>query len=127
MIENALDKAATKAARKAKEIHAPSWISNAGHVYLESHIDKHNLRVRVTAASGYHCAICKQFCANWDGDLDHIRSGRPAARCWCWFRILADGSLCTNVQWVHGMFSSKPCHRDKHNREVQWTPKRSAQ
>lgn len=122
MIENQKDKEATKAARKAKEIHAPSWISIAGHVYLENPVDTHALREVVIHTARSKCAICGEYCPPWDGDVDHVKSGRPFQRCWCHFRPLADGTICTNVQWVHGMFSTEPCHRNKHNREVKWTP-----
>lgn len=121
MIENLKDIDATKAARKAKEIHAPSWISNAGHVYLLDGRDTRELRDTVMLHAKFTCAICGERCPRWDGDLDHIRSGRPLVRCWCFFRPLADGTICTNVRWIHGMTSMKPCHRNRHNREVRWT------
>jgi hypothetical protein len=125
MIENKKDPEATRLARKAGEIHAPSWISFAGHVYLENSADKQALRLTVMACHRCVCAICKEYCGWFDGDLDHIRGGRKFARCWCFLRRLSDGTKCTNVQWVHGMFSAKPCHRQKHNREVKWTKKSS--
>ena len=127
MIENKKDAEATKAARKAHIINAPSWISIAGHVYLESAEDKRVLRLNLMAAQRNICAICNTYCSSADGDLDHIKSGRPVARCWCYFQTLANGKLCTNVRFIHGMFSTKPCHRDRHNREPKWTPKHSRQ
>ncbi len=125
MIENKIDKEATKLARKRHEIRAPSWISIAGHVYLENAEDKKALRLIVSSYARFHCAICKSPCPIWDGDLDHIKGGRPLTRCWCFHQELPDGRVCTNLRWVHGMWSSKPCHRDKHNREVKWTPRLS--
>jgi hypothetical protein len=124
VIENHPDKAATKLARKAKEIHAPSWISIAGHVYLESALDLGPLRESVLRFQKNQCAICKKYLLMSDMDLEHIQGGRPLARCACFFRRLADGSVHTNVQAVHGMFSKEPCHRKKHNREVmlKWIP-----
>lgn len=119
MIENHKDVVATKLARKAKQIHAPSWISIAGHVYLESGEDLGPLRELVLHQQKNRCAICKQFLALSDMDLEHIRGGRPLVRCSCFFHRLADGTVCTNVQAVHGMASVKSCHRKKHNREVQ--------
>lgn len=123
MIENHKDKAATKIARKTGEIHAPSWISIAGHVYLESGEDLRHLRMEVYCEQDFSCAICKKGLMISDMDLEHIRGGRPLVRCSCFNRKLADGSICTNVQGVHGMFSIHPCHRNKHNREVKWTPR----
>ena len=120
MISNHVDKAATKAARKAKEIHAPSWVSIAGHVYLECGDDLRPLRWKLLRAQKFKCAICGEFLAEWDMDLDHIQGGSALARCECYNRRLADGSLHTNVQAVHGMFSTRPCHRLKHNREPKW-------
>jgi hypothetical protein len=120
VIENKPDREATKAARKAREIHSPSWISYAGHVYLESALDKKALRDQVMRQAKYICALCGEYCPSWDGDLDHIKSGRPVVRCWCFFRPLPDGTICTNARWVHSMFSVKPCHRNRHNREVKW-------
>lgn len=121
MIENRKDVAATKAARKAGEIHAPSWISIAGHCYLVDADDKRRVRVAVMMEAKFVCALCKTYCSACDGDVDHVRSGRPLVRCWCFGRTLADGTVCTNLRWIHGMFSLKPCHRDRHNREVKWT------
>lgn len=118
MVENQKDVAATKAARKAGEItDRDSWISIAGHIYLAGQ-DRSDLREKVYLAARYICALCKKFCPAWDGNLEHIRSGRPMVRCDCFGRRLADGTICTNVQWSHGMFSIHPCHRDKHNREI---------
>ena len=125
-IENKKDRDVTKAARKAGEIHAPSWISYAGHVYLENSEDKGALRLLVALRAGYKCALCGEYCPMWDGDLDHIKSGRPVVRCWCYFRLLPNGDICTNLRWVHSMFSTKPCHRKRHNREPLWTPRARA-
>lgn len=124
MIENHKDKVATKLARKAGEIHAPSWISIAGHVYLEFGEDLRELRLTLLLHQKHACAICKEYLSPNDMDLEHKRGGRPLVRCDCFFRRLADGTVCTNVQVVHGMFSTRPCHRKKHNREVQlkWLP-----
>lgn len=123
MIENKKDREATKAARKAGEIHAPSWISYAGHVYLEGR-DCGELRARVMHDAVNKCYICGEYCPSWDGDLEHFKSGRPVVRCWCYHRRLTTGEICTNVGWVHSMFSrSHACHRKKHNREVSWTKK----
>lgn len=121
MIENHKDVAATKAARKAKIIRAPSWISVAGHLYLEHPDDKRRARLEVQLEAKFTCALCKTYCSACDGDVDHVKSGRPLVRCWCFGRTLADGTVCTNLRWIHGMFSLKPCHRDRHNREVKWT------
>lgn len=127
MIENHKDKAATKLARKTGEIHAPSWISIAGHVYLECGEDLRRLRWEVLRSQQHKCAICEEYLAEWDMDLDHIQGGRPLARCDCFNRFIGglDGAVHTNVQAIHGMFSKRPCHRNKHNREVKWnsTPK----
>jgi hypothetical protein len=121
MIENRKDVATTKEYRKRKIFEdSKSWISNAGHIYLEGK-DKKQLRARLCIDSKRICAICKQLIAFGDEDLDHIRGGRKYVRCDCYFQRLNDGSLCTNVQLVHGMFSHRPCHRQKHNRETQWT------
>jgi hypothetical protein len=117
LISNQKDRDATKAARRAHEIHAPSWISNAGHVYLAGQ-DRSHLRDRVADAANLICAICKKACPKYDGNLEHIRSGRPLVRCDCFGQRLADGTVCTNIQWTHGMFSIHPCHRNKHNREI---------
>lgn len=118
MIENQKDPVATKAARKAGEISdRNSWISFAGHIYLAGQ-DRGRLREHVYIDARMICALCKTFCPNWDGNLEHIRSGRPLVRCDCFHRTLADGTVCTNVQWTHGMRSVKPCHRAKHNREI---------
>lgn len=121
MIEHKPDKVATKAARKAKVlIDRGSYISYAGHLYLRGQ-DRGIARHNTAFAAKYICAICGTECPIWDGDYEHIKSGRPVARCDCNGRILPDGTICTNVQWVHGMFSRKSCHRKKHNREVMWT------
>lgn len=121
MIENHKDIAATKLARKRKEIHAPSWISIAGHVYLGHSDDKRRARIAVMLEANFICAICHNYCSVCDGDVDHVLSGRPVVRCWCFGRTLADGTVCRNLRWVHGMFSVHPCHRVRHNREIKWT------
>lgn len=121
MIENQKDVAATKLARKEKRIHAPSWISIAGHVYLEDADDKRRVRIAVMLEAKFICALCQKYCSACDGDVDHVRSGRPVVRCWCFGQTLADGTACTNLRWVHGMFSVHPCHRNRHNREIKWT------
>lgn len=124
MIQNQKDRDATKAARKAKEIHAPSWISIAGHVYLEDADDKRRVRMAVMLEAKFICALCHKYCSASDGDVDHVKSGRPVVRCWCFGRMLVDGTVCRNLRWVHGMFSVHPCHRQRHNREVKlkWIP-----
>lgn len=121
MLENHKDKIATKLARKAKEIHAPSWISFAGHLYLEDATDKRKARDAVMEREKLICALCRKYCSASDGDVDHIKSGRPLVRCWCYGRTLADGTVCRNLRWVHGMFSIHPCHRNRHSREIQWS------
>jgi len=126
VIENHKDKVATKLARKAKQIHAPSWISIAGHVYLESGDDLRALRMHLLEHQKNKCAICKEPLQAWDMDLEHIKGGNEYARCDCFFRRLADGTVHTNVQVVHGMASIRPCHRNKHNREVKWSPRKTS-
>jgi hypothetical protein len=117
VIENLRDVAATKAARKAGEIHAPSFISIAGHVYLFGK-DVSAVRLIVRTHAGGYCYLCGKFCADWDGDLEHLKSGRFFQRCFCFGRTLADGTICSNLGWAHSTRSVHPCHRDKHNREV---------
>jgi hypothetical protein len=123
MLDNKKDIATTKEYREGKIFTDPrSWISNVGHVYLRG-IDKKILRARLCVDSRHTCAICGTLIALGHEDLDHIRSGNKYQRCDCYFHRLYDGTLCTNVQLVHGMFSYKPCHRAKHHREIKWSPK----
>jgi hypothetical protein len=117
MIENKEDKALTREYRKRKVFLSPnSWISIAGHVYLAGK-DASARRAEVFEAEPF-CALCKRLLRAGQGDLEHIRGGRPIARCWCYHQKLADGTFCTNVRRTHGMFDQEPCHRQKHNREV---------
>lgn len=118
-IENKKDRAATKAARRAGKIHAPSFISYAGHVYLTGE-DRSELRARLFAKQK-RCQICKDPLADGEGEMDHKAGGTPVARCDCYFRRLADGRVHTNVQRVCGRFSQNNCHNKKHHRDLRWT------
>lgn len=118
MIENRRDREATKRARKAKQIQDPrSYINIAGHIYLRGR-DRSAVRELVKEDAKGICAICKTKVQDWDADMDHIRGKRKHERCDCYGRQLPDGTTCTNLQWVHGMFSRMPCHRRKHGREI---------
>lgn len=120
MIENQIDRTATKAARKAGEISdRNSFITIAGHIYLAGQ-DRSELRSKVHLEAKSRCALCGGYCPLWDGNLEHIRSGRPYARCDCFNRTLANGTICLNVRWAHGMASIHSCHRKRHNREPQF-------
>ena len=123
MWETKKDAEATRLARRYKVfISRDSWISNSGHVYLAG-TDATNLRNQVMLDAKFRCAICEEFCGKYDGDLHHIGHSTPLSRCWCYNTKLADGTTHTNVEWIHGMFSRRGCHRKIHNREVSWTPK----
>ncbi len=120
-----MDKDATRAARRVHRFESyESWLSFAGHQYLEGS-DKNELRLKVMKDAKFTCAICGETCLPFDGDLEHIHGKRPLARCDCYNTQLADGTIHTNVRWVHGMFSVHDCHRKIHNREVKWRTKDS--
>jgi len=118
-IENKRDREATKAARKAGTIHAPSWLSYAGHVYLRGP-DASAMREKVFAKQR-RCQICWAMPSDELSELDHVRGGTKVRRCWCWRQRLSDGTRCTNLQRVCGRFSSGNCHQKKHHREILWT------
>lgn len=117
-IENKKDREATKAARKAGLIHAPSWISYAGHIYLVGQ-DRSALRARLFAKQK-RCQICKARLAAGAGEMDHIKGSTHVSRCDCYHRRLADGTIHTNVQRIHGRFSIENCHEKKHRRDLRW-------
>lgn len=126
MIDNQKDPKATKLLRSRKEfLDGDSWISFAGHVYKRGQ-DRSLLRVVVAIEAQFQCAICGEPCPLFDGDLEHVKGGTKIARCDCFHTELAEGSKHTNVQWVHSMRSIHPCHRNKHNREIKWTPRKNS-
>src|ERR1700676_2921884 len=92
-----------------------SWISIAGHVYARGE-DASLLRTHVFVESKALCALCGDKCPLWRGDMDHIKGGNPKVRCDCFHRVLTDGTICTNIRWVHSMMDKEPCHRRKHHR-----------
>lgn len=118
MIENKIDIERTRQAYHTGEFQdkkARSYYSIAGHIFLRG-IDRENQRVLVFAGSKMICAICGERVRFPDADYDHIVGGSPVRRCDCLCTKLANGSLHTNVQLVHGMFSRKACHQKKHHR-----------
>jgi hypothetical protein len=118
MIENRKDKKETKRLRKLGVLEDPkSYVTFAGHLYARG-ADRIRLHAALLTVSGGICAICKKRCSPLDGDMDHIVGGNGPQRCDCFHRKLADGTRHTNLQWVHGMWSTEPCHRRKHHREV---------
>jgi hypothetical protein len=120
MIQNKRDKELTKLARRAGLMHHPSYISYAGHWYLIGK-DKGLLRDRVMADAKNICAVCGQYCSEFDGNMHHLASGSRVRRCDCYHTMLVDGTEHTNVVWICGMFAPRDCHRKAHNREVQWS------
>lgn len=119
MIENRIDIERTRAARKSKEfVDRRSYYNLAGHVFLRGH-DRSIRRLDLMCHFGMICQICKKEVLFWDADYEHIVGGSKHRRCDCFYTKLADGSIHTNVQLVHGMFSKMPCHRRKHHREVK--------
>ena len=117
------DKEATKLARRYRVFASrDSYISNNGHVYLAG-IDKTNLRNQVMLDANFRCAICGDFCSKYEGNMHHKKGGLTKERCDCYNNQLPEGKICSNVEWICGMFSKNGCHRKIHNREVKWTPK----
>jgi hypothetical protein len=117
-LENRCDAEATKQAGfKDKE----SWVSLAGHQYLFGE-DKVAIRAVVFRDATGLCCFCGRYVAEDYGDLEHRRAGRKLVRCDCYGTLLADGSICTDLRWSHGMGDfANACHRKRHNREVKWT------
>ena len=118
MIENRKDGERTEHAYKTGEFQDEdkrSYYSIAGHVYLFG-IDMQMRRAAVMLAARNVCAICQERVSNFDGDLDHIKGGTTNARCDCFGILLANGKRCTNLRYVHSMFSKFDCHRRRHHR-----------
>ena len=115
MIENQRDEQRTLELRKLGIFEdRRSWISFAGHVYLQGY-DRSRLRALVREDADGICYVCKNK-ARFDGDMDHIEGGLGPQRCDCYHTKLANGKKHTNVGWIHGMFSRKACHQKKHHR-----------
>ena len=106
------DVAGTCAARKSKEfLDRRSWKGwrKDGTPYIRLHgRDKEGQYQRLHLLWDGNCAVChlpiagKHFC-----ELDHIRS-------------LGKGGDDSDANL---QFLCRPCHRAKHNREIQWTRK----
>jgi hypothetical protein len=102
----------------------------AGHIYLRGP-DRSRMRKKVFEASKGKCAMCGHACDEHQGDMDHIKGNTKHTRCDCFRRRLKDGTIHTNVQWLHGMEMQDSCHQKKDHRNLvfkhpwreQWVPK----
>lgn len=118
VIENKKDLARTRYARRHGEFEDPrSYYNIAGHVFLRG-VDRSQRRRQVFEFFKMICQVCGKHVKWHEADYDHMIGGSKHRRCDCWNTLLADGSLHSNVQLVHGMFSKEPCHRRKHHRVI---------
>jgi hypothetical protein len=124
VLANHKDEVATAEAYRTKKFSdrkKRSYISIAGHEFLRG-VDRSQRREEVFQFARGLCAHCGKYRSEHGGygDMNHTNGNTPKTRCDCFGTVLADGTVCTGVEWICGMRLpyGESCHRQEHRREV---------